>query len=212
MGKSEDRGRDFWDKIAAKYSRQPVTDEEVYEHKIQLTQAYLTKDMQVLEFGCGTGSTAIQHAPFVNHYLATDLSERMIEFGKAKADEAGQTNLIFEQSSIEDFSADGRTFDAVLALNILHLCHNPRQVIEKVKGLVRPGGLFVQSTPCLKDFGIMPKLAIPVMKAFGKAPHVSFFSSTELYQMMDEAGFHIVKEYFPGGNSADFLIAQRAVD
>jgi cyclopropane fatty-acyl-phospholipid synthase-like methyltransferase len=35
-------------------------------------------DMEVLEFGCGTGSTAIVHAPHVKELRAIDISEKMI--------------------------------------------------------------------------------------------------------------------------------------
>jgi len=57
----------FWDKIAERYSRQPVADEAAYQKKLQVTREYLKPDMEVLEFGCGTGSTAIAHAPYVKH-------------------------------------------------------------------------------------------------------------------------------------------------
>ena len=55
----------FWDKIADKYSKQPIADEASYQKKLQVTQEYFKSDMEVLEFGCGTGSTAITHAPHV---------------------------------------------------------------------------------------------------------------------------------------------------
>lgn len=204
------REQHFWDKLADRYNRRPISDPETYEKKVQLTQAFLTSEMSVLEFGCGTGSTAIQHAPYVARYLATDISPKMIAHGQHKAAEAGLTNLSFQVTSIENLSPDGENFDAILALNILPLCTNPRAVVEKVRTLLGPGGLFIQSTACLKDFGLATRLAIPVMQAFGKAPHVSFFSSEELHEMMDETGFHIVEEFHPGGNAAEFLVARRA--
>ena len=64
----------FWDKIADRYSKSPVADEDSYQRKLQVTREYLRPDMKVLEFGCGTGSTAITHAPFVNHIQAKGLS------------------------------------------------------------------------------------------------------------------------------------------
>ena len=64
----------FWDKIADRYSKSPVADEESYQRKLQVTREYLRPDMKVLEFGCGTGSTAITHAPFVNHIQAKGFS------------------------------------------------------------------------------------------------------------------------------------------
>ncbi|MEM6403851.1 MAG: SAM-dependent methyltransferase, partial [Cyanobacteria bacterium P01_D01_bin.116] len=52
----------FWDNIAEKYSKDPIADEAAYQKKLQVTQEYFKPDMEVLEFGCGTGGTAIIHA------------------------------------------------------------------------------------------------------------------------------------------------------
>ena len=54
----------FWDRIADRYSRRPVADEAAYQKKLEVTRQYFRPEMQVLEFGCGTGSTAIAHAPY----------------------------------------------------------------------------------------------------------------------------------------------------
>ena len=66
----------FWDWIAERYARTPVADEASYKKKLQITQDYLRPGMEVLEFGCGTGSTALIHAPHVKHIHAIDISSR----------------------------------------------------------------------------------------------------------------------------------------
>ena len=76
----------FWDKHAERYSKRPVADEESYQKKLQVTRDYLQPGMEVLEFGCGTGSTAITHAPYVKHIEAIDVSSKMIEIAQGKAD------------------------------------------------------------------------------------------------------------------------------
>ncbi|MEM9841084.1 MAG: SAM-dependent methyltransferase, partial [Pseudomonadota bacterium] len=60
----------FWDRIAEKYARQPISNQKAYEIKLDLTREYFTPQSNVLEFGCGTGSTAILHAPYVAHIHA----------------------------------------------------------------------------------------------------------------------------------------------
>ena len=73
-----DQSARFWDKIAERYSKRPIADEAAYQKKLQVTREYLRPDMEVLEFGCGTGSTAITHAPCVKHIHAIDISPKMI--------------------------------------------------------------------------------------------------------------------------------------
>ena len=53
----------FWDRIAVHYSKQPVADELSYQKKLEVTREFLTPQSKVLEFGCGTGSTAIAPCP-----------------------------------------------------------------------------------------------------------------------------------------------------
>ncbi|MBT8147911.1 MAG: class I SAM-dependent methyltransferase, partial [Gammaproteobacteria bacterium] len=114
MNKSEK----FWDKTAEKYAASPIRDEETYNKKLAKTQEYFTPDMAVMEFGCGTGTTAIHHAPHVKSYLATDVSGNMVEIGRKKAEEAGITNLTFEKATLESMDCPPESFDVILGLNI----------------------------------------------------------------------------------------------
>ena len=93
-----DREAKFWDKVADRYSRRPISDEATYTRKLEVTRDYLQSHMDVLEIGCGTGTTAIAHAPYVKHILATDLSPRMIEIATEKAKAAGIDTVAFDWS------------------------------------------------------------------------------------------------------------------
>ena len=75
----------FWNIMAKRYSKSPVPDEAAYQKKLQVTRKYFRPDMKVFEFGCGTGSTAIVHAPYVKHIQAIDVSSKMVEIAEAKA-------------------------------------------------------------------------------------------------------------------------------
>jgi hypothetical protein len=53
------------DKIAEKYAARPVADDAAYQRKLEITRGYFRPSTRVFAFGCGTGSTAIAHAPHV---------------------------------------------------------------------------------------------------------------------------------------------------
>ena len=95
------RESEFWNKRADNYAKRPVSDEATYEKKLDITREYFRPDMEVLELGCGTGSTALAHAPYVKHILATDLSTRMIEIARDKAKAAGIDNVTFAAASAD---------------------------------------------------------------------------------------------------------------
>ena len=157
----------FWDRHAAGYAKRPVADEAAYQRKLKVTQDYLKPEMEVLEFGCGTGTTSIIHAPFVRHIRAIDISKKMLGIAQAKAESGHVKNISFEQSSIDDLNATDATYDAVMGHSILHLLENKEAVIAKVYRMLKPGGIFVTSTACLG--GTMPllKIVLPIGRYFG---------------------------------------------
>lgn len=157
----------FWDKIADKYSKQPIADEASYQKKLQVTQGYFKPDWSVLEFGCSTGGTAIIHAPFVRHLRAIDISSEMIKIAKGKAEAQGINNVTFEQLTIEELEVEDCTYDAVLGLSILHLLEDREQAIAKVYRMLKPGGIFVTSTVCLGDNMGWFKLIAPIGRFLG---------------------------------------------
>jgi len=91
----------FWNRIAERYARKPVADIAAYKTKLAKTQSYLKPSDNVLEIGCGTGTTAIYHAPAVTRIHATDISPKMISIGVEKAQKKGITNIEFEVTGIE---------------------------------------------------------------------------------------------------------------
>ena len=56
--------------------------------------------MGVLEFGCGTGSTALIHEPQVKHILVINFLAKIIKFAQAKVDAASVKNVTIKQPSI----------------------------------------------------------------------------------------------------------------
>ena len=205
-----DQSTKFWDKIAERYSKRPVADEATYQNKLQVTREYFQPDMEVLEFGCGTGSTAIAHAPYVKHIHAIDISSKMIEIAQGKVEAEKVTNVTFERSTIEEFSVSDQTLDVVLALSILHLLENKEEVIAKVHRMLKPDGIFVTSTACLGDTMKYVKLIAPIGKFLGLMPLVKVFTTKELEYNFADAGFQIDYQWQPVKGKAVFIVAKKA--
>lgn len=200
----------FWDKIAEKYSKQPIADEASYQKKLKITQEKFRPDMEVLELGCGTGSTAIIHAPFVKHIRAIDISSKMIEIARAKAAAEHIKNITFEVAACDELNVPDESLDVVLGLNILHLLENREAVIAKVYNMLKPGGVFVSSTACLTGIMKLLKPVIPIGRVFGYMPQVvKFFTPKELEKSLTDAGFNIGYQWQPGRGKAVFIVAKK---
>ena len=74
----------FWNRIARKYANDPIADQAGYERTLQRVQALLSREHEVLEIGCGTGTTALRLAPATRRLVATDVAEQMIAIAGEK--------------------------------------------------------------------------------------------------------------------------------
>lgn len=200
----------FWDRIAKRYSKRPIADQGAYEKKLQVTREYLRPDMELLELGCGTGSTALAHAPYVKHILAIDISAKMIEIAQGKADAMKVENVTFKQSAIDAFSAADESLDVVLGLSVLHLLENKEEVIATVHRMLKPGGVFVSSTACIGDTMKYFKLIASIGTFLGLMPVVKVFTTQELTSSLTDAGLRIDYQWQPGKGKAVFIVATKA--
>ena len=199
----------FWDRIAKSYAKKPVADQESYEKKLEVTRGYLRPDMEVLEFGCGTGSTALTLAPCVKHIRATDISANMLEIARGKAEAAGIDNVTFEHITIEGLDVPDASVDAVLGFSILHLLEDKEAAIAKVYAMLKPGGVFVSSTVCIADFMSWFRYVAPVGHFLRLIPLVKSLSAGDVVKSLTNGGFRIDHEWTQPGGKAIFIVAKK---
>lgn len=202
----------FWDRIARKYAADPISDMAGYERTLERTRHYLRGDETAFEFGCGTGTTALRLAPSVACIVATDISGAMIAIACDKAAAEGCGNAEFEVATPDAARWPDGTFDVAFGFNVLHLVAARQAALRGVHRLLKPGGLFITKTPCLKEMNPLVRLAIPVMQAIGKAPYVAVFSGPELEREIAAVGFEIVERARHGTRGKDarpFLVARK---
>jgi len=202
------RSKKFWDRIAKRYAKRPVGNEDAYQQKLATTREYFRPDMEVLEIGCGTGSTAISHAPYVKYIRATDISDRMIEIAKDKARSAGVKNVSFEVCGIENLHVASESVDAVLALSLLHLLDDREAAIARIHDMLRPGGIFVSNTVCLGDNMRWFRFVAPIGRWLGVFPLLRIFTRNELEAGFRGAGFEIEHAWQPD-KAVVFIIARK---
>lgn len=196
----------FWDRIAVRYAARPIGNIKAYEATLARVAHWLSPQMQVMEIGCGTGSTALRLAGGVAGYLGTDLSGEMVRIAGEKAE--GVPNVRFERAGAAEAGA-GQHFDAVLAFNLLHLVEDRQTVLSHLRGLMPEGGLFVSKTPCLGGKPWFRPL-IWALQKIGKAPGpVHFLRPGQVEAEIAQAGFEVVETGdYPKSLPNHFVVAR----
>ena len=198
----------FWNKLAARYAKKPVPNEAIYQQKLKWTQQYLSQTDLVFEFGCGTGSTALQHAPKVSKIEATDISPAMIDIAKSRAQEANIPNITFAVGQIEMLDIKPNTYNAVLGLNVMHLVDEPATTLQHIWRVLKEDGVFISSTPLLKNESFLVRSIIKCMQLLRKAPFINLMTQDDYTNLVTQAGFELVHTWAPTKSSL-FLVARK---
>lgn len=209
---------EFWTRTAPKYFADPIADVPGYERTIARVAALLQPQDRVIEFGCGTGTTALRLAPAVLQYRATDLSPGMIAIAEGRLAQDPVPNLSFAVATADSVAAEfaargGSGWDVALSFSLLHLVPDLPGTLRAIYGVLRPGGLFISKTSCLREMNPLIPLALPLARLFGKAPAtVRNFSAAELEGEIVAAGFAIdavERHASKGTDTRPFIVARR---
>lgn len=145
--------------------------------------------------------------------VATDVAEQMIAIAGEKLARQPIAQLEFQLADAEVPVAEQATYDAVLAFNLLHLVTDLPQTLNAAISALKPGGLLISKTPCLNEMNpLIPKLALPLLRAIGKAPPVLCFDAHQLQAAMTAQGLQILAVERHGSKSKDwrvFIVARK---
>ena len=113
---------------------------------------YLQPGMTLLDCGCATGAITIGLAKMVEpgQVVGVDISEIEIERARARAAEAGITNVRYAIGNIYQLDFADNHFDALFSHNVLEHMAEPARALQEMHRVLKPGGFIgVRNT----DFG-----------------------------------------------------------
>src|ERR1044072_2136337 len=97
----------------------------------------VTSGMEVLDLGCGGGTTAVPSAQRGADVLGVDIASNLVAAGNARAGELGLSNLTFQEGDASDLAdLEDDTFD--LVVSIFGAMFAPRP-FDVAKEMVRVG-------------------------------------------------------------------------
>src|SRR6201981_1137333 len=121
----------------------------------------ITKGMQVLDLGCGDGTTALPEAKLGADVLGIDIARNLVEAGNKRAQEHGLTNLKFQEGDASNLEqVPDKSFDVVVSIFGAMFAPKPFDVAKEMVRVTRPGGRIVMGNWIPND----PTLVAQILK------------------------------------------------
>ncbi len=205
---THNKSEKFWDRMAKYFDREERKDEPTNIKIIEKTRNRLKISDNVLDYGCGTGTAAIEIASSVKTVKGIDISSKMIEAAKGKTVDRKVKNIDFAQTTIFDEKLETGSFDVILCFNLLHLVEDTPKVMQMINELLKPGGLIISATPCIRGT-LLGVLLSPVSK-IGLIPPITSFKISELEDLMTDGNFEIIEtECLHKSGQQYFIVAKK---
>lgn len=106
----------------------------------------LTADMDVLDFGCGTGLLTLALQPFVRSITGVDSSQGMLDGLNQKIAQGGFTNVSTRYLDPDRGDALSGSYDLVTSSMTLHHIRDVEPLLMQFRQILRPSGIL-----CIAD-------------------------------------------------------------
>lgn len=132
--------------------------------------------MQVLDLGCGDGTTALPLARLGAEVTGIDIARNLVEAGNRRAKEEGLSNLRFQEGDACDLQgvADA-SFDLTLSVFGAMFAPRPFHVAREMVRVTRPGGRIVMGNWIPNDPTFVAQV-LKISSAFTPPPPEGFVS------------------------------------
>ena len=136
----------------------------------------VTPGLDVLDLGCGDGTTAVPEAQLGANVLGVDIAENLVAAGNARAKQFGLDNLRFQwgdATDLKDLADD--SFDLVVSIFGAMFAPRPFDVAKEVVRVTRPGGRIVMGNWIPNDPTFVAQL-LRISMAYSPPPPEGFVS------------------------------------
>jgi SAM-dependent methyltransferase len=104
----------------------------------------ITDGLDVLDLGCGDGTTALPAARLGADVLGVDIASNLVNAGNARAESLGLTNCRFQEGDASDLNElEDDSFDLVVSIFGAMFAPRPFDVAKEMVRVTRPGGRIV---------------------------------------------------------------------
>ncbi|TCJ13334.1 class I SAM-dependent methyltransferase [Flaviaesturariibacter flavus] len=164
----------------------------------------ITKDMNVLDVGCGDGTTALPAARLGARVLGVDIARNLVAAATARAEAEGLTNCRFQQGDATNLEGIGdSSFDLVVSIFGAMFAPRPFDVARELVRVTRPGGRIMMGNWIPGDPTLVAQI-LRIASAYTPPPPEGFISP-----MLWGVEQHVTERFAAAGIAPENISFQR---
>jgi ubiquinone/menaquinone biosynthesis C-methylase UbiE len=136
----------------------------------------ITQGLNVLDLGCGDGTTAIPEARLGADVLGVDIASNLVEAGNKRAKELGLTTCRFQEGDATNLhDLKDHTFDLVVSIFGAMFAPKPFDVAKEMVRVTKPGGRIVMGNWIPNDPTLVAQI-LKISSSYSPPPPEGFIS------------------------------------
>lgn len=141
-----------------------------------VTTLGVTDGLDVLDLGCGDGTTAVPAAKLGANVLGVDIASNLVEAGTTRAQSLGLTNCKFQEGDASDLNElEDESFDLVVSMFGAMFAPRPFDVAKEVVRVTRSGGRVVMGNWIPNDPTFVAQI-LKISSSYSPPPPEGFVS------------------------------------
>jgi SAM-dependent methyltransferase len=164
----------------------------------------ITPGLQVLDLGCGDGTTALPAAELGAQVLGVDIARNLVEAGSRRARESGLANLKFQHGDASNLhQLPDRAFDLTVSIFGAMFAPKPADVAREKVRVTRPGGRIVMGNWIPNDPTLVAQI-LKISSAYTPPPPEGFVSP-----MTWGVETHVIERFTSAGVARENISCER---
>jgi len=136
----------------------------------------ITKQLNVMDLGCGDGTTAIPEAQLGADVLGVDIASNLVAAGNRRARAMGVGNIRFQEGDASDLAGiPDKSFDLVVSIFGAMFASKPMDVAREMVRVARQGGRIVMGNWIPNDPTVVAQL-LKISSSYSPPPPDGFVS------------------------------------
>ncbi len=136
----------------------------------------ITDGLQVLDLGCGDGTTAVPAAQLGADVIGVDIASNLVAAGNERAEALSLTNLRFQEGDATDLrELEDESFDLVISIFGAMFAPKPFDVAKEMVRVTKPGGRIVMGNWIPNDPTLVAQI-LKISSSYSPPPPEGFVS------------------------------------